>query len=106
VDWWHSGRDDEYDEDDDQTPSDVPAGISYDTTVSRSTSLNVIHQQLATPPPMKSHHAVNSNSRLTNRSLSNDSVSTRRRIYPLSTHDEGYPNSYCCCFFNFVRLKK
>lgn len=80
VDWWHSGRDDEYDEEDDQTPSDVPGGISYGTTVSRSTSLNVIHQQPTTPPPIKSYHAVNNN-RLTNRSLSNDSVSARRCVY-------------------------
>ncbi|XP_022179820.1 muscarinic acetylcholine receptor DM1 [Myzus persicae] len=77
VDWWHSGRDDEYDEEDDQTPSDVPGGISYGTTVSRSTSLNVIHQQQpTTPTPMKSYHVVNNNNRLTNRSLSNDSVYT------------------------------
>ncbi|XP_026810805.1 muscarinic acetylcholine receptor DM1 [Rhopalosiphum maidis] len=77
VDWWHSGRDDEYDEEDDQTPSDVPGGISYGTTVSRSTSLNVIHQQQpTTPTPVKSYHAVNNNNRLTHRSLSNDSVYT------------------------------
>ncbi|XP_050533956.1 muscarinic acetylcholine receptor DM1 [Daktulosphaira vitifoliae] len=75
VDWWHSGRDDDYDEEDDQTPSDVPGGTSYGTTVSRSTSLNVIHQQPTTPPPLKSYHAVNNN-RLANRSLSNDSVYT------------------------------
>ncbi|KAE9541773.1 hypothetical protein AGLY_003764 [Aphis glycines] len=77
VDWWHSGRDDDYDEEDDQTPSDVPGGISYGTTVSRSTSLNVIHQQQpTTPTPIKSYHAVNNNNRLTRRSLSSDSVYT------------------------------
>lgn len=77
VDWWHSGRDDDYDEEDDQTPSDVPGGISYGSTVSRSTSLNVIHQQQpTTPTPIKSYHAVNNNNRLTRRSLSSDSVST------------------------------
>lgn len=85
VDWWHSGRDDDYEEEDDQTPSDVPAGISYGTTVSRSTSLNVIHQlqQPTTPTPSKSsYHAVNNNNRLANRSLSNDSVSGFTRFLP------------------------
>lgn len=91
VDWWHSGRDDEYDEEDDQTPSDVPAGISYGTTVSRSTSLNVIHQQpSSTPTPLKSYHAVNNNNRLANRSLSSDSVSTPPNALPRK-----YAYKYC-----------
>ncbi|VVC32665.1 Muscarinic acetylcholine receptor family,G protein-coupled receptor, rhodopsin-like,GPCR, rhodopsin- [Cinara cedri] len=77
VDWWHSGRDDDYDEEDDQTPSDVPGGTSDGTSVSRWTSLNVIHQQPTTPTPMKTYHGVhNNNNRLANRSLSNDSVYT------------------------------